>query len=347
MMRNPYKHIIVITQENRSFDQLFTGFPHADPVPRDLCMPSRHGPCVRPYPVRSQVTGCFNMPNHSWDAIHAEWNHGDMNGFVRVNGRDTMGYFPEDLVAPYWKLARQGVLLDHYFCSVLGPTLPNRLYLVSGSAAGLKNDPSCGSTMALTQETVFDQLEAQGVSWTYYVDNYRPDAFGRFVSRSLMFCPLFWFPRFMDRESLRNRIRPFQALSRDLDQRTLPDISFVAPGIWNSGHPPLSMAWSMTWLDHVVKNILQSPQGEETLIVINFDEAGGFFDHVAPPRLDADGPGMRVPCLLLAHHLTAGRVVHEGFDHTSVLRMIEECYGLPLLGQRIHMMPSLSEALLT
>ncbi len=98
-------HFVIATQENRSFDQYFGFYPGTDGIPQGVCMPNPDGSCVAPYHFSSPIEGGLNRPNHSWDAIHAEWDDGRMDGFVKVNGRLTMGYYLKQDLPYYWKLA--------------------------------------------------------------------------------------------------------------------------------------------------------------------------------------------------------------------------------------------------
>ena len=336
-------HIVVLTQENRSFDQLFGHYPGADGIPPGIRLPARHGPPVAPYPIKGAVSCGFGPP-HSWDAIHLDYDEGKMDGFVRTGGKIAMGYFPPSEIASYWLWARQGILLDHYFSSVLGPTFPNRLYLISGTSLGIKNDPSLFETLHLGYETLFDQLESRHIPWKYYIGGYTLGLGQHWFAKMLEFCPLLWFPRFLHDPRLHCRLVPYHHFFQDLKAKRLPAVSFLSPGICNSGHPPTSIRSSMASFARIARALQHSSLWSRTLFITNFDEAGGFFDHVAPPLVDTWGPGIRVPCLLLSAHLKPG-INHGIYDHTSVLRMIEERFDLPLLGDRTQKMASLAEAL--
>jgi phospholipase C len=325
-------HFIIVTHENHTFDQYFGHYPGADGIPDGVVLHDREGKAVSPFPVNSPFFNLLHDPDHSWEAIHREWDYGKMDGFARVNGRIAMGYYPQEAVAPYWRLAQVGVLLDRYFCSVLGPTMPNRLYLVSGTSAGIRDDPPIGCRWQFHQKTLFDQLESAGVSWSYYVRDYHP----RFpaVAKALIMCPLLWFPRFLNRPALRRHLKPYSALWRDLASGQLPQVSFVAPGWWDSEHPGAPIPPGMAEVERMVRAIEKSRYRERTFFLLNFDEGGGFYDHVVPPAVDAWGLGLRVPAIVLAPGLVAGSVDHSVFDHTSVLKTIQDRFGLPPLTRR-------------
>ena len=333
-----FTNIVVYTIENHSFDQLLGYFPGADGLNPDMEVSGPHGR-LKPFALGTWSLAQWSNPNHSWEAIHHEWNHGAMNGF----GPCTMGYYRPDRFPGFVDLARKSRVLDHYHCAVLGPTFPNRLYLIAGTSNGLKNDLKPWSFKTFDMPTLFDQLENVGVGWKYYVGDFCPGPTGALLAHALLFCPLLWFPRFRH-PPLSRSVVPLAQFFDDAREGTLPAVTFLAPGIYYSGHPPLSLGTSLDSVRLVYETLKQGPQWANMLLVINFDEAGGYYDHVAPPVVDPFGPGIRVPALVLADHLSPG-VIHETFDHTSVLRLIEEHFSLPLLGERTRIMPSLLAAL--
>ncbi len=341
-MAKKFKHIVVYTIENHSFDQLLGHYPGVDGLTPGLAVPGPKGP-VQPFPISTWSLDQWANPNHSWDAIHEEWNQGAMNGFVRANGSATMGYYPLNRFPRFIALAQKARLLDHYHCAVLGPTLPNRLYLVAGTSDGLQNDLWPWSTRTFAIPTLFDQLAEAGISCKYYVGDLCPGPIGGSLAKAILFCPLLWFPRFR-RPPLARGLVALGQFFHDVDRGQLPTVSFLAPGIFHSGHPPLSLATSLDSVENVFHALKNGPHWSDTLLIVNFDEAGGFYDHVAPPVVDRFGPGIRVPALLLAESLSPG-VNHETYDHTSVLRFIEEEFGLPLLGERTRAMTSIATAL--
>jgi phospholipase C len=344
MAMKPWRHLVVLTQENHSFDQMFGHYPGVDGTPQHVRMPNPRGAPVSPFPYSHRECALYwTNPPHSWNAIHEEWDHGKMDGFVRVGGPMTMGYFPDSWISGYRRLAERGILLDHYHAAVLGPTLPNRLYLISGTSAGSLNDPPVGSRQTFEQPTVFDQLLDAHIRWAYYIDGYHPTPISRAIAKASYFCPLLWFPRFQQDPRRARRLQPLSQFFRDVRRQTLPDVVFIAPGLWTSGHPPTPIALSMRQALAVYRALSQSPTWSDTLLILNFDEAGGYYDHVPPPVVDTFGPGIRVPAIMLSGRFSAG-ISHTVFDHTSVLRLIEEQYGFPLLGTRTRHMNSLAAA---
>lgn len=344
------EHFVVVVQENRSFDQYLGWFPGADGIdPESVCLPSGQAgePCVRPYRFRSFMEGGLESPDHSFEAMHAAYDGGRMDGFVRVSGPVSMGYYGKSDLPYYAELAAEGVLLDRYFSSVMGPTLPNRLFLVSGTSAGLRNDPTLHEVvlggLEFSQPTLFDQLEEHHISWRFYAG----DLSDRFLdlAKQMLFCPLLWFPRFVHDRRLRDRIVPLSAYFDDVRRGRLPQVAFLAPSLLQSEHPPTSVREGMWYVKSVVDTLRKSPAWRTALFVWTYDECGGFYDHVSPPQVDAFGLGMRVPAVLLSPLVAGGRVDHVPLEHVSILRMIQERYGLPLLTERSRRAHSLAEVL--
>ena len=338
-----WRRIVVLTLENHSFDQIFGSFPGAAGLPNDVVMPAPHGAGVRPYAFRWAWEPLSFGPPHSFADVHEEWNQGRMDGFVRVGGRLTMGHYRPEQVRPGWDWAKRGRLLDHYFCAVLGPTLPNRLYLIAGESGGITDESPPLAPPTLEMDTVFDQLTQAGVGWRYYVGGLTRARLGWGWARLFLLCPLLAFPRFMAEPRLRQGIQPLAQFFTDVAGSQLPDVSFIAPGPCGSGHPPTDLPAALALLTAVAEALAGSPDWSSTLLVVNWDEAGGFYDHLPPPVRDRFGPGLRVPALLLSGSIAPG-VDHGVYDHTSVLRAIEERWGLPLLGARTREMASLGDA---
>ncbi len=337
------KHIVVYTLENRSFDQLLGCLAGEPELGRDFRLPGPRGQDVRPFPMLWYSPAQCASPVHSWSKIHQAWHDGRMDGFVAANGRDVMGYFPATRFPSFMRAVQDGLLLDRYFSSVLGPTMPNRLYQIAGTSDGLRDDPPIFGADQFDIPTVFDQLSAARIPWRYYIGDYGLGPIGRLVAKQMLFCPLLWFPRFL-RPPLNRHLVPLAAFFRDVHTRRLPAVSFLAPRVLPSAHPPFPVAWGLQSALAVLRSLKASPMWKHTVYIVQFDEAGGFFDPVAPPIIDSFGLGVRVPAVLWSGHHAPG-VCHTVYDHTSVLRLIEEHHALPLLGQRTAQMASLGSAL--
>jgi phospholipase C len=369
------EHIVVLMQENRSFDEFFGTFPGVrgfdDRRNRQaFAQPGYHGPGARkghllPYHVNGrkpvgQCLGDLDRPNHDWAPQHLSWNHGRNNRFYEVHSRpqwdgqfgaNVMGYFKQPDIPYFWALARAYTLCDMYFCSVIGPTEPNRVYSVSATLdpAGRHGGP-CLETVFNAQglagnfswTTMPEQLQARGISWKSYTA-----AGGQFDS------PFPAFRQFRTNPKLnRLGIQPTYPddFETDLARGELPAVSWVQVAFGESEHPGFPPAKGEYAVDQVLRAIWKRPHiWRKTVVIISHDENGGFFDHVAPPtpppgtkgefltvdRLPAHadgirgpiGLGFRVPAIIVSPWSRGGLVCSDTFDHTSVLRLIERRFG--------------------
>ncbi|WAS92843.1 phospholipase C [Nannocystis punicea] len=347
----PIDHIVVLMQENRSFDHYFQmlpvrGQPEAEVAPVNFSNP---GPEGAPVAIYHQTQPCFGNTNHSWDAVHEQIGGGKMDGFVSTNegkgddvidvtlrGERAMGYYDEpDLPFYYW-LANEFALGDHYFSSVPGPTWPNRMYLYAGS--------SYGRTVNVNfkpDATIFDHLTTRGVSYRVYFSD--EGGLGDFLTGML--------------PDSRTQRHPISQYFADAKAGQLPAVSFVnatfdAPeskATWE--HPPSVSQLGQLFSAQVIDALLKSPNWPRSALFFAYDEHGGLFDHVPPPAAcppDAHTPelqphdqsgrfdrlGPRVPFIVVSPYAKKHYVGHEVYDHTSILRFIEARFVLPALTAR-------------
>jgi phospholipase C len=284
----------------------------------------------------------FNDPGHGWDAGRVQWNGGKMDGFLADgSGNDEYAlstYGAEDV--PVWaELVRGFTALDHWHCSLLGPTQPNRYYLHSAQSAGLTDNslpPEVAGdhpewTLGWDWPTVWDLCKAAGVSCAYYYCNLPEVAF--------------WGPRHVD------VARHISSYYEDAALGRLPQVSFVDPwfsapeGLANDDHPHADIRLGQELLSDVAGAFVESPNFATGALVVTYDEWGGFWDHVAPPRLPddraSDDPkldfgraGFRVPSAVVSPWTQGGRVDHTTYDHASVLRFVSDNWGLEYLTKR-------------
>jgi phospholipase C len=368
------RHVIVIMQENRSFDSYFGTYPGADGIPMkhgrpSVCSPDPlSGRCVRPYHDPQQVDS--GGPHGTLNA-YSDIAGGRMNGFVAqaVNARDpgclhnvldptciinvqrpdVMGYHDGGDIPNYWSYAHHFVLQDHLFASNLGWSLPSHLAMVSGWSAKCTSgtDPmSCHSSTGRTIPsgahggqpffpwTDLTYLLAQHhISWGYYVSPGRePDcadgAMSCLVRQQNAVTPSIWnpLPHFADVAS-DGQLGNVQGVGRFFAAARagrLPNVSWIVPSYANSEHPPATPRVGEAWVTRLVNAVMRSPNWSSTAIFISWDDWGGFYDHVVPPRVDGHGYGLRVPGLMISPYARRGLVDHQTLSFDAYLKFIED-----------------------
>jgi len=343
----PFDHIVVLMQENRSYDHYFgklrkkSGPPHGTSNPDPL-----GGDPIKPF---HQKRYCETADlDHSWNGTHREFNNGAMNGFTTENvdptdpsGRRAMGFYTRKDLPFYYKLYKKFASGDRFFCSVLSQTFPNRYYLLAGTSFGHINNafpPAIG--VEWTQRTIFNLLDeaVPPVTWKIY---YSDLPFGA------LFAYVF--------NRLGTNSAPVSQFAIDAAAGTLPQVSFVDPSFVgeteNDEHPPTNIQKGQAFVAGIVNAVLASPKWSRTAMFITYDEHGGYFDHVPPPPAclpDAippdlnpgdepgafDNYGIRVPFVAISPYSKKNFVSHTVYDHTSVLRFIETRFDLPALTKR-------------
>jgi len=374
------RHIVIVMQENRSFDSYFGTYPGADGIPglagnpgKVPCIPDplKHT-CRKPYHDTSDKN--WGGP-HDYAAALRDRARGKMDGFVttaRVGLRgvchrhffapkcslapanpDVMGYHDWHEIPNYWAYARNFVLDDHLFQSDLSWSLPDHLYLVSGWSAhcavpGVAMSchssvngqgpipqspyrPGGGVDYAWTDLTYL--LHKYGVSWRYYVaDGSQPDcANGAMLCSSVpqnartpgIWNPLPYFDTVRHDNQLGD-IQPLQSFFTDARKGTLPEVSWIAPNDKNSEHPPSLVTTGQTYVTRLINTIMRGPDWRSTAIFLCWDDWGGFYDHVAPPQVDAQGYGLRVPALVISPYARHGFVDHQVLSQDAYLKFIED-----------------------
>ena len=352
----PIQHLVVLLQENHTFDNYFGTFPGADGIPAGTCMPvdpssPSSSQCIAPFHIGSNDVALGDLDHSS--ATHAkQYNGGEMNGFVaalnerRQDGRLAMGYYDDRDLPYYWYLAKNYVLFDRFFSSASDGSPKNHMYAVAASTLLKRSAQTSGGTAALrptidqTAPTIFDRLDEQGISWKFYVQNYEPKLTYRTVDQypgnrasQVIWVPLLNIDRFIDNPKLSSHIVDSSEYYEDLKNGTLPAVSYFAPS-GASEHPPGSIASGERAVRDLINALSRSTSWPTSAFVLTYDDWGGWYDHVAPPQVDADGYGFRVPALLISPYSRVGTIDHTQLDFTSILRFIEDNYGLAPLTQR-------------
>ncbi|MCU1455748.1 MAG: phospholipase [Acidimicrobiales bacterium] len=329
-------HIIVVMMENRSFDHYLGWTRGADGRQAGLSFVDREG-VTRSTHHLTDFQGCAHPdPDHSYEGGRIQLAGGHCNGFLLSGENDefAIGYYKQaDLAftgraAPYW------ATFDRYFSATMAETYPNRFYQHAAATDRLHN-----STAVSTLPTIWDRLAAKGKTGRYY-----------FVD--VPFTAL-WGPKHVSIS------RPFEAFLSDCASGQLPSVSFVDPKFLDEGtgssaddHPHADIRSGQYFLNSIYEAVTSGPKWPRTALVINYDEWGGFYDHVAPtaapdarPDLGTGLRGFRVPCLLISPRVRRGTIGHQTYDHTSVLKMIEWRFGLAPLTPRDRAARNLAEVL--
>lgn len=323
-------HIVIVLQENHTFDNYFGTYPNSEGIlGKSICLPrsktSGTVNCVSPYHDTNHTP--IDM-NHNWNSAHADYNGGKMDGFVYSEGNnETMGYYDQSDLIHYYAAAENYVLCDKYFTSVMSESAPNHLYLVAGTAGGLKND---NVPATLNFPPIFQQLDQKGISWKVYGFTQWYESFA-YVQNN---------PKIQE-----NNFAPGGTFGTDLEGGNLSQVSWIIGAPGGDEHPPENIQTGENSVANDIVNALGSSQyWSSVAIFVTWDDFGGFYDHVVPPQVDQYGYGFRVPCLLISPYAKPGFVSGVTNDHTSILRFVEDNYGLAPLSTRDAAANNMSEA---
>jgi phospholipase C len=320
---SPIQHVVVIMQENHTFDNFFGRFPRANGLSNATALPLKKGgnPVVRPFHL--------DNPSLPRDICHADscgygaYDNGANDGFVYATGTNlTMGYYDSRDIPYYWDYASRFTLLDNYFSSVMGPSLPNHLYLIAGTSGGLTTN----TLTTFSFKPIVDEIDAKQLTWRYY-------AGGNNIANG--WNPLPNFASIMrDSSKLRN-ILPNEQFFVDLNRNLLANVTWLMPPTQKlSEHPPYDPSIGEHWVVTAINQIMQSKYWSSTAIFLTWDDFGGWYDHVPPPQVDGLGYGFRVPLIVISAYARHHMIDHTQADHTSILKFIETNYGLaPLAGR--------------
>ena len=231
----------------------------------------------------------------------------------------------------YWNIADRFVLFDHFFSSSLGGSFLNHVYWVAAARQATQSVPLGG----LKVTTIFDRLQKAGVSWKFYVQNYDPSINYRTLPKlkdanrasQAVWCPLLDIPRFLDRPSLRSHIVDMSQYYSDLRNGTLPAVAYIAPS-GASEHPPGSLETGQRFVRGLVNSLMTSSSWDSSAFLEAYDDWGGWYDHVLPPRRDIHGDGFRVPAVLISAYARRHYIDHTRLDFTSMLKFIEQNWNL-------------------
>ncbi len=363
--RDVIKHVVFVIQENRSFDNLFNGFPGADSATSGL----RHDDSV----VALHPTS-LSVPvdlDHARQSFLNSYNGGRMNGFDTIgtvppqrSGDFAYAYVPQSETKPYWDLARQFTLADHTFASVGGPSFPAHQYLIAGTAGRAIDNPNrtaadvfwwgCDSPSGTTvreigphgsadgprvfpcfdYRTLADVMDARGVSWRSYAPT--ANDLGSIWSAFDAIHHIRYGPDWSEKV-----VTPQTRVLTDISADALPALSWVTPDFRSSDHETYGIGGrpqaertdlGPQWVATVVNAIGRSRLWNDTVVIVVWDDWGGWYDHVRPPQLDAMGLGFRVPMIVISAYAKHGYLSHVQHEFGSLLKFAEGVFDLPSLG---------------
>ncbi len=373
------EHVVILIQENRSFDHYFGSYKgvrgFADqsaafqqPYPNN----TSSAPIGKLLPFHLDTVNtnaaCTHDISHDWIPMHQSWNNGAMDGFATslqpINGDSAtlvMGYYTRADLAYYYAVADAFTLCDNYFCSVMGPTDPNRLYSMAASIDpdGKNGGPLLQTLVAnraaftgkLTYTTMPEQLEAHGISWKIYNAPEQNLLKGIYTDNVLPYFKQFQDPSSAIYQKAFGPQFPTD-FAADATSGNLPQVSWLITSLADSEHPPLPALFGENSLSGIIGALVANPAAwAKTVLFVTYDESGGFFDHVPPitppagtpgeyvtapavpdPSVEGSitgpiGLGFRVPTLIISPFSRGGLVSSDPFDHTSILRFLETRFG--------------------
>jgi phospholipase C len=352
----PFDTVVVLMMENRSFDHVLGWLPGANGRQHGLTYSDKDGVAQETWPLKPDFQGCaHDDPDHTWPGIATQYAEGRCDGFLqtaKVGDKFPIGYYGEDDLPILSALAKGYTTFDNYFCSMMGPTWENRLFQITGTTQldeGWCDFPKGSERRPVVIPlTIFDRVREAGLSAAYYY--HASPVTGLFASR-----------RYDDISY------PIEQFFRDARGGKLANVVFVDPdytdraedmGTSNDYHPWGNVLVAEGFLAKVHDTLKDSPQWDRMAFVLNFDEHGGFFDHVPPPecqddtKLSGPGPhpnlkrlGFRVPAIAMGPFAPRKIETAGPYEHCSILKMIEWRWGLEPMTTRDRYAKNLAEAL--
>lgn len=352
----PFDTVVVLMMENRSFDHVLGWLPGANGKQEGLSYPDKDGVAHATWPLGPDFQGCaYEDPDHTWPGIATQYAGGRCDGFLqtaKVGDRFPIGYYREDELPILSALAKGYTAFDNYFCSMMGPTWENRLFQLSATTQldeGWCDFPKPDEKRpVIIPTTIFDRVREAGLTAGYYY--HESPVTGLFASK-----------RYDDISY------PIEQFWRDARDGKLANVVFVDPdytdraedmGTSNDYHPWGNLLVAEGFLAKVHDALKASPQWDRMVFVLNFDEHGGFYDHVEPPAckddtvLSGPGPhpdlkrlGFRVPAIAMGPFAPRKIESSGPYEHCSILKMIEWRWGLEPMTTRDRYAKNFAEAL--
>ena len=368
---------VFMMMENRTYDHVLGARAleglGGDGLRAGLTQPDLQGNPVPLFVPDNDARLCVPAdPPHGWDASHAQWNGGAMDGFLREHQLDhgnnlaeidAIQYLTRREMPVSWALADAYTTCDRWFASVMGPTLPNRAYWHTATSLGLKSngeilDLLTSGDNGVPVRSIYNELQDHGIDWRFYFGNL---SVGTFFGRP--------GPNQVDIgtqaeiEAGTGKCRrygdPLTATGahffKDAAAGTLPPVVYIDPAFGeNDDHPPVHPILGQELIASVYNALAKSPQWKNIMLVITYDEHGGFYDHVAPPQLPADAEpmypefrqlGFRVPTIVAGPYVKQNYVSSVQYDHTSALKQLQTHFGLAPLTPRMNLANDLMDCI--
>jgi phospholipase C len=329
----PIDHFVVLMMENRSFDHYLGWRDDVDGRQAGLAYPDEAGHLHRTHPLAPDFQGCgFKDPDHSFEGGRIEYDHGKLDGFYKANDEFAIGYYVERDLPFLPAVAQAFTTYDRYFAALLGPTYPNRHYQWAAQSGGQTENVVPSSAAGNPWETIFDRASAAGLSVRYYYTDVPFAAL--YGTRGLAWA------------------RPIAEFYADAAAGRLPNIAFVDPGflfedegLSTDEHPHADPRVGQFLMSEIVKAFLRSPSFRRGAMFVNYDEWGGFFDHVSPLFVPDDRAsrklaksfgvtGFRTPAVAISPWARRGYVSHAAMTHVSILKLISYRFRLGYLNTR-------------
>jgi phospholipase C len=356
-------HFVFIMQENRSFDSYFGTYPGADGIPQNITLVDPWDQSiVKPYHDINNDN--FDGP-HGWENAQADINNGKMDGFLKEaykrysagavinrtpgsDPREVMGWHDYHEIPNYWNYAGLYVLQDQMFESIASYSLPAHLYKLAAQSGGYTgfNQPYPTS---FNFPEITELLTSGSITWKYYVTSGNtPDNKGQAIgseaeqkddpTQYTYWNPLPAFPKMWDDPNQRSRVVDTAQFYQDAAAGNLPQVSWIQPffGSRLSEHPGFGggVKDGMSYVTGLVNAIMQSPNWNSTAIFIAWDDWGGFYDHVKPPKVDEFGYGIRVPGLVISPYARQGYIDHKTYSFESWLKIVEKRFKVASMTAR-------------
>lgn len=325
------ENIVVLMLENRSFDHYFgslslvEGRTDVEGLTADMSNPDPQGGLFNIY---HEPTPCFRDPPHGWNASHNQFNNGLNDGFLNqfYRGPDdtdykrVMGYFIREQLPILYSMADQFTIANQWYSSVMGPTWPNRFFSHAAQNNGYTNNKIDGD---YSFETLYHRLYERGISYNCYYNN-------------------IGFMMLLQDLPGRGRMNPFEEFHEDALAGKLPSFSVLEPMYGkNCDHPPVHPMAGQLLISSVIDSLSKSPQWDKTMLIITYDEHGGFFDHMPPPKTEDDRAdqgfdqlGFRVPTVFIGPYVKERFASNTVYDHSSILAFTEKLWNLEPLNKR-------------